>query len=264
MKSEKKGSNFSIVKVCTDCKLMKNSDSFTKDKSRGDGLQARCKDCEKHRYVQRRKKQGKSAYRERMTPKKTPHGFRKCRRCKTVHAAEHYVVDGALKTNCDTCRDYLRSDEFAAIKQRRQRKATDKYRAANPDKVKKTYSDWAKLNRSINHRRRMKTDPSYALNFRIRDILARTLRVGGLPAKVASAEKQLGYTVGQLRRHLEQQFEDGMTWFNRGDWHIDHIKPVVQFIKEGVTDPAVINALENLQPLWADQNRSKGAKYDPC
>lgn len=48
-----------------------------------------------------------------------------------------------------------------------------------------------------------------------------------------------------------------MTWENWGEWHIDHIKPVAQFIREGITCPKQINALSNLRPLWAHDNLSK-------
>lgn len=74
-------------------------------------------------------------------------------------------------------------------------------------------------------------------------------------------EKKLGYTSADLRRHLESQFSEGMSWGNRSEWHIDHIKPIKAFLDEGVMDIKVINALDNLQPLWASENLSKGAKY---
>ena len=68
----------------------------------------------------------------------------------------------------------------------------------------------------------------------------------------------IGYTHQQLKAHIESLFDKEMTWENYGDWHIDHIKPISMFIAEGVTDPAIINALTNLQPLWAVDNMSKG------
>lgn len=52
-----------------------------------------------------------------------------------------------------------------------------------------------------------------------------------------------------------------MNWSNRGEWHLDHKKPVSRFIKQGITDPSIINALSNLQPLWAHENLSKGNKF---
>jgi hypothetical protein len=72
-----------------------------------------------------------------------------------------------------------------------------------------------------------------------------------------------GYKLSDLTKHIESQFAEGMSWDNRSGWHIDHIKPISLFIKEGVTDPSVINALSNLQPLWAKDNASKGSKYEP-
>lgn len=71
----------------------------------------------------------------------------------------------------------------------------------------------------------------------------------------------LGYTSADLKAYLESMFKPGMSWLNRSEWHIDHIKPVIQFIKEGITDPAIICALSNLQPLWAQENLQKNAKW---
>jgi hypothetical protein len=69
----------------------------------------------------------------------------------------------------------------------------------------------------------------------------------------------VGYDVIELKRHLEEQFVDGMSWENYGEWHIDHIKPLSSF---NITD---INSdefkkcwsLSNLQPLWAKDNLKK-------
>ncbi len=72
---------------------------------------------------------------------------------------------------------------------------------------------------------------------------------------------QLGYTQDEFIHHIESQFKDGMSWGNRSEWHIDHIKPVKAFLDEGVTDIKIINALSNLKPLWASENLAKGSKY---
>lgn len=74
-------------------------------------------------------------------------------------------------------------------------------------------------------------------------------------------EEAIGYTASDLREHIEANFSEGMTWDNHGDWHIDHIKPISLFIKEGVIDVKIIHALSNLQPLWKFDNLSKGSKY---
>jgi hypothetical protein len=50
-----------------------------------------------------------------------------------------------------------------------------------------------------------------------------------------------------------------MSWENRDEWHVDHINSIKSYVDDGVTDPKVINALSNLQPLWVEDNLKKGA-----
>lgn len=69
----------------------------------------------------------------------------------------------------------------------------------------------------------------------------------------------LGYSADDLKLHMESLFKEGMSWDNYGEWHIDHIKPVSLFDPE--TDISIVNSLDNLQPLWAYENLSKGNKY---
>lgn len=73
-----------------------------------------------------------------------------------------------------------------------------------------------------------------------------------------------GFTVMELHKHLESQFTDGMSWDNMGEWHIDHIRPVksFNFISTECEDFKKCWALNNLQPLWAKDNLSKGNKWD--
>lgn len=78
--------------------------------------------------------------------------------------------------------------------------------------------------------------------------------------KEAHTVDLLGYSAMQLYRHISQNLKAGMTWERRGEWHIDHIKPVAQFVQEGITDPKFINALSNLRPLWKDENLRKSDK----
>ena len=78
--------------------------------------------------------------------------------------------------------------------------------------------------------------------------------------KNGSAVKDLGCSLEQLKRHLEDQFISGMVWENYGKWHIDHIKPLVSF---DLTDrKQLIDACHytNLQPLWVEDNLRKGSK----
>lgn len=80
--------------------------------------------------------------------------------------------------------------------------------------------------------------------------------------KAERTEIILGYNRGDLVSHIERQFLDGMTWGNYGEWHIDHIIPVSKMVKEGTTDPSIINCLTNLRPMWASDNISKGSSVE--
>lgn len=71
--------------------------------------------------------------------------------------------------------------------------------------------------------------------------------------------QSLDYSVDDLKKHLERQFAKGMTWDNFGEWHIDHIVPVVSFnlSEYGDKEFKACWALSNLRPLWAKENRDK-------
>ena len=75
-----------------------------------------------------------------------------------------------------------------------------------------------------------------------------------------------GYTVGQLKLHIERQFKRGMNWENRGGWpvkdaarrwHIDHIVPKSLYRS---TEMMAAYALSNLRPLWGSDNFKKSAR----
>ena len=76
----------------------------------------------------------------------------------------------------------------------------------------------------------------------------------------AKWEEVVGYSLDELKSHLEKQFQPGMTWDNYGKWHIDHIKPISSFNINGINsdDFKKCWSLNNLQPLWAKDNLQKG------
>lgn len=75
-----------------------------------------------------------------------------------------------------------------------------------------------------------------------------------------------GYSKDQLKQHLEKQFKEGMNWDNYGKWHLDHKIPQSWFYKkkDEILDIEILKecwSLNNLQPLWANDNFKKGARY---
>jgi len=73
----------------------------------------------------------------------------------------------------------------------------------------------------------------------------------------------IGCTRIELVKHLESLFKPGMSWCNygagengdhAGSWHIDHKVPISKFKGDRP------NHYTNLQPLWSQENMSKGNK----
>lgn len=93
-------------------------------------------------------------------------------------------------------------------------------------------------------------------------MLRRLLKATG-SKKCTKTYAALGYTERDLIDWIQRQFRPGMSWTDRESFHIDHIKPIAAFLREGVSDPKVINALENLQPLFPHENRTKSDSFAP-
>ncbi|MEN6491809.1 MAG: hypothetical protein ABFC85_07435 [Rectinema sp.] len=81
-------------------------------------------------------------------------------------------------------------------------------------------------------------------------------------AKSGHSIELLGCSIAQLMMHLESQFKNGMSWENwgRGGWHIDHIRPCASFDLAVPAQQRQCFHYSNLQPLWARENISKGAR----
>lgn len=79
-----------------------------------------------------------------------------------------------------------------------------------------------------------------------------------------SWQKLVGYSVQDLRSHLESQFSRDMSWdlFLDGEIEIDHKIPKKYFIYSSPQDEQfkICWSLDNLQPLWKLDNRRKSAK----
>ena len=82
--------------------------------------------------------------------------------------------------------------------------------------------------------------------------------------KNKSSLEYLGCDIETFRTHLEKSFKEGMTWENQGEWHIDHIIPVL-YQQDGI-EPSIEEVgrrlhYTNCQAMWADENISKGNRY---
>jgi len=168
-------------------------------------------------------------------------------------------------------RDYLNRREAVLAKSREyylaNREAVlervKEYREENADKISEYFKHHYVANKkaylrrnAVNEKRRYREDPDFRMMQIMRSALRRCLKQTGEKSS-ARTITMLGYTPSELRDHLERQFLKGMSWDNHGEWHIDHIVPVAEYLRNGETDPAIINCLTNLRPIWARENYRK-------
>lgn len=112
---------------------------------------------------------------------------------------------------------------------------------------------------NANERRRTRSDPKFNLNKRIRASIRNSLRKRGISKNGERWQSAVGYTLPDLRLHLQRQFSRGMSWENMGEWHVDHIVPLASFSFSSLDDPEfkAAWAITNLRPLWAIENIKK-------
>lgn len=100
------------------------------------------------------------------------------------------------------------------------------------------------------------------IEYKIISLLRRRMRAALKEKNKSESTKELlGCSIKKLRQHLELQFEEEMTWDNHGEWHIDHIKPCALFDLTDEEQQKECFHYSNLQPLWAQENLSKGKTF---
>lgn len=140
------------------------------------------------------------------------------------------------------------------------------YYRKNSEKIKNRVKVWQEENKIRRQgymkeytKNRKENDVQFKLGRNLRKRIANTLRRNSIKSKLTLV---FGCTLSELKKHLESQFKNGMTWRNWGreGWHIDHIKPISSFNLEDKEEFLKAVHYTNLQPLWAFENMSKHAK----
>lgn len=70
----------------------------------------------------------------------------------------------------------------------------------------------------------------------------------------------IGCSSNELKEHLKNQLNDGMTFENYGTWEIDHIKAITLFNLNNEYEMLECFNYKNLQPLWREDNIKKSNK----
>lgn len=249
------------TKVCNRCGEEKSTLDFYRDRSKKDGLRGCCKVCTSNgnNSCNFRKKDDRREARREYYLRNKEEIKRKSR--------EWVARNPERKKEGDK--------EYAALNKERISARLAQWKSQNPDYMKEWYANnpgYDKQWRSANRDKVRKTSKrSYDKNkVKTEFRLTSSVRAGivkGMRKGFKSARKTfdlLGYTVDELRTHLEKKFLPGMSWDNYGEWHIDHIIPKNAFNYETPDDIDFKKcwALSNLQPLWAFDNISKHARLD--
>ena len=160
-------------------------------------------------------------------------------------ASRRWSQDNAHRKRENRARHYERNRERYIL-------GASEWARRNPDRRREIAAEWSRRERST---------PEGKAREACRKMLLRVLSLTGKRKKTVT-EKALGYTKAELVAHIESHFQSGMSWDNRGAWHIDHVVPVSELVRLGVSDPKEINKLSNLQPMWADENLSKRDRFE--
>lgn len=173
-----------------------------------------------------------------------------CPGCKQTKAftefSKHCRMSDGLESRCKVCKNASnkkwKQNNPAAIR------AYERKRSKRPDVKKK---------RNARDKERYHTDPQFSIANRLRARLNHALR-GNI--KSASTITLLGCTVPCFLEHLEQQFQPGMSWENKGTWHLDHMMPCASFDLSDPEQQRQCCHYTNFQPLWGKENIIKKDK----
>ena len=249
-------------KKCTKCKKIKPINEFYKSKERKIGYTSHCIECRKinnkkwqEKNIERLKAKGRRYYWDVIKPKKLII-LKTCPICKKQFTNDHHY-QVYCNTKCKGKLQYIKRLENGKTKA---------YKIKNAEKLKIYQRERFLLKkdhinelRRIWERKRFKEDKKW----RLMRIFSLAIRVSLKKNKNGHKwEDLVGYTLEDLRNHLEKQFKPGMTFDNHGKWHIDHIIPQCLWQFETYNDREFKQcwSLANLQPLWKEENERKHNK----
>ena len=231
-----------VKKRCCHCKDSLNLEDFSSCKSNLDGLSKWCRKCNKEYYNKRRDSilKSKKEYYKENRDKKSEYNrdYYEKNRKKILKNAERYHKENKEKRNANT----------------------RKYHRENKEKIKENKKKYI--------RNKRKTDSIFKLNSNFSCLIYQSLRQN---KNGKHWEDIVGYTVDDLKNHLESLWEPWMNWENYGIykpdgpkvWQIDHIIPKSWFNYTSYKDEEFKRCweLSNLQPKEGKANILKSNNH---
>jgi hypothetical protein len=250
------------MKLCDNCKLLKEYTDFYTHLKYKDGYRPLCKSCHKSK-VKTYDKTYKPEYLKQ---------YRKDNYEKLAQARKQRYKNRVKKNIIINKSQYkpVHDEQYYKDKSEKKKQYNKQYRKDNYERITQREKQYYHQNRKERidqaahyARKRTKIDNIYKFTRGIRSLINGAFK----RVKTKNFKKQtktyilLGCTIVELRVHLEKQFQPGMTFENYGlnGWHIDHIIPLASANTQKEIES--LCHYTNLQPLWAKDNIKKGSRY---
>lgn len=271
-------------KKCRTCGAEKSLDEYYKT-SGGKKIDSDCKNCRKEkvreyynknkeeinkkqneRYYKnhnrncKKRKEYRQKNKEKLAQKDKEYRERNKEKFYKKRKERHLQIKNKECTNCHKIGDYTKFNIGNTICKDCQSDYYKQYRKNNKAAIKEIQRKYEK--------KRLKNDPQFRLNKSISRGIRDSLKIG---KDGKHWEDIVGYTLEDLKNHLESLFEPWMTWENQGvynpdgprTWQIDHIIPKSMFDFESYEDEEfkLCWSLRNLQPKCSKMNNLKRDRY---
>lgn len=217
---------------------MKQESEFNKCIKNNDGLQYKCKACQKQAYYDNHQ-----------------HNLNYDRQ--RTHTAERI----AYKQHYDKIYYEQNKDQIKQYHNKRYSSIRQHIHNLTPEQQKykiEYYRQWyEKHKEDINKRKKEKRDSDPMLRFSnaVSSNLYKSLKQN---KACEHWENLVSFTFDELKCHLEKQFTEHMNWLNRGSyWELDHIIPVNTFNLQNENEFKICWSLANLRPLEKSANRCR-------
>ena len=120
---------------------------------------------------------------------------------------------------------------------------------------KKKCSNKKKINNYINLK---KNDIIYKICGNLANRIYEEFKEKNIKRTLTYSEFFCNYEIFKI--HLSNQFKDGITYNNYGNWEVDHILPISSFNLYDIEEAKKCFNYKNLQPLWKEENLKKSNK----
>lgn len=253
------------MKKCCKCGAEKPFIEFHKQAASKDGFGKECRACCKVRkreeYLRNKQKYLDKAksYREKF-PEKVSEAKKLCYQNKIDQYKQNHRK--YYQENKEAV--LVQAAEYREANKEEIRKRDNAYKARNREKLRLKQSEYQRLNSELRNeytrkyrKNRRQADKLFAIKQNMRARFRFELAKRG-EEQLIKANQYLGCSWIFLRDYLAEKFTDGMSWENYGDWHVDHVIPLAS--AKSKEELIRLWHYSNLQPLWASDNISKGAK----